>query len=67
MKKEELDELKAIGGMIERAITLVDRFVPVTDRNPTPGGGEVRVNAVALLVAARAMVEAAVEREGKNP
>jgi hypothetical protein len=53
--------------VLDRAIKLVDTFVPVNDRNPTPGGGNVRTTAVSILVAARAMLEALVEHEAANP
>ena len=58
---------KEIVPLLDRAIQLVDKFVPVNDRNPTPGGGNVRTTAVGLLVAARAMLEAVSEYEAANP
>ena len=52
--------------MFDRAIKLVDTYTPVTDRNPTPGGGNVRITAVAVLVAARALVEALIEHDKES-
>lgn len=64
MKAEPSPEL--LVKIIDRAIVLVDRHTPVSDRNPTMSGGTVRATAVAFLVAARALVEAFVEFE-KTP
>ena len=58
---------KEIVPLLDSAIQLVDKFVPVNDRNPTPGGGNVRTTAVGLLVAARAILEAVSEYEAANP
>jgi hypothetical protein len=52
--------------LLDRAIALCDAYVPVTDRNPTPGGDNVRTTAVGFLVAARALVAAAIETETKK-
>ena len=54
-------------GVLDNAIRYVDTYVPVMDRTPTPGGGEVRVAAVAILVAVRAVIEAMIEHDAKEP
>lgn len=62
--KEKTPE--ALRGVFDRAIKLVDTYTPVTDCNPTPGGGNVRITAVAVLVAARALVEALIEHDKES-
>lgn len=56
-----------LAALLDRAIVLCDKFTPVNDRNPIGSGGTVRATAVALLVAARSVVEAYIEHEAKNP
>lgn len=63
---KDLEAMKKLTGVVDRAIVLCDKYVPVNDRNPTPGGGNVRTTAVGLLVAARAALEAFLEEEAKN-
>ena len=54
--------------ILNRAIELAPRYVPVLDRQPTLGGGPVLITATGLLVALRALVEAIVEEgEKKKP
>ena len=59
MKKDSA----VLAKMLARAIVLCDTYVPVNDRNPTPGGGQVRTTAVGFLVAASAVVAAFIELE----
>lgn len=61
MNEKDQKDIKQAVRMVERAMSLCDKFVPVNDRNPTPGGGNVRTMAVGILVAARACLEALVE------
>lgn len=56
---------KDVDQVLDRAITLCAKYVPVEHRNPTPGGGNVLTTATALLVAARAVVAAVVELDAK--
>lgn len=59
------DDPKRFAKAIERAIELVPKYVPLTDRNPTPSGGTVCMTATGVLVAARAFLEALVEADDK--
>jgi hypothetical protein len=62
MSEKTPTELK---GVLDRAIFYCAKFVPVEHRMPTSGGGPVLSTAVAMLVAARALVEALVEYDEK--
>jgi hypothetical protein len=57
---------KEMTTLLNRAIELAPKFVPVEDRCPTPGGGSCLVIARGLLVAARALVEALNEEDAKR-
>jgi hypothetical protein len=56
------EELRAA---LDRAIELCPKYVPVEHRAPIVGGGSVLTFSVAILVAARALVEAMIEYEQK--
>lgn len=63
---KELDDIKKVAGVLDRAIVLCDKFTPFNDRKPTIGGGQVRTTAVGVLVAARALAEAVIEEGAKR-
>lgn len=67
MKTDDEKTLKEFAPLLDRAIDLCARFVPVADRAPTPGGGSTHAVAVGVLVAARAFVEAMIESEKARP
>ncbi len=62
---QELEEIKIFARVVDRAMVHVDKYVPTTDRAPTPGGGSVRQTAVGLLVAVRSVLEA-LREEGEK-
>lgn len=51
--------------VLDRAIALCSRYVPVEHRALFPGGGNVFSTATAILVAGRALVEALIEHDDK--
>jgi hypothetical protein len=61
MKK--IDDIQKLVAVVDRAIVICAKFVPVEHRAPTVGGGTVLTTATAILVAGRALIEAVVEEE----
>jgi formiminotetrahydrofolate cyclodeaminase len=58
---------KELGELVQRAVALVPKHVPPADRSPAPGGGAVCATATGILVALRALVDAAAEMDARKP